>query len=112
MNISLTVETVPGPGSNPLNASTVASTRPSGRLKFAIGSFWLTSVRIRDHSGADDWSDSASVFGELSELPIQTPTARAGAFGSVGGARYPNASVSRWFSVVPVLYAAGRRTVP
>src|SRR6185369_6024806 len=94
MNISLTVDTVPEPGSSPLNASTVTSTRPLGRLNFAIGIFWLTSVMIRDHSGADDSSERASLFGVESELPIHTPTASAGALGSVGGARNPNAVVS------------------
>ena len=112
MNISLTLDTVPGPGSIPLKASTVTSTSPSGRSNFAIGSFWLTSVRIRDQTGAEDASDSASLFGDESELPIHTPTARAGAFGSPGGARYPKARVSLLSFVVPVLYAAGRRVVP
>ena len=80
---------MPEPGNRPLNASTVTSTSPSGRLNFASGRFWLTSVRMRDQSGADDSRDRLSVFGVPSELPIHTPTTRPGAFGSLGGARKP-----------------------
>src|SRR5262245_14360742 len=86
MKSSLTVATVYGPGSRPLNASTFARTRPDGGLKSAIGRPWLSSVRIRDQVGADDASESRWLFGVESELPIQTPTARAGAVASAGGA--------------------------
>src|SRR5579862_1484657 len=87
MKSSFTVATVYGPGRSPLNASTLAVTRPDGAWKLAIGRPWLMSVRIRDQTGADDASDRTWLFGVESELPIQTPTARAGAFGSDGGAR-------------------------
>ena len=42
---------------------------------------------LADQSGAEEPSDRVSVFGSLLLLPIQTPTASAGAFGSAGGAR-------------------------
>ncbi len=58
-------------------------------MKVAIGEPFVTSVMIRDQSGADEPSDSVSVSGELSLLPIQTPTTIAGAFGSFGGATKP-----------------------
>src|SRR5437868_15212208 len=87
MKSSFTVATVYGPGSRPLKASTFAFTMPEGALKSAIGRPWLTSVRIRDHVGADDASDRRWLFGIESEFPIQTPTASAGEVGSAGGAR-------------------------
>ena len=58
---------------------------------------------MADHSGADVSSDSFPSFGLLSELPIQTPTASAGVFGSFGGATKPYAATSRLSWVVPVL---------
>jgi hypothetical protein len=87
MKISLTVFLVNGPGFIPVNASTVASTRPGGRFQVAIGMPLLTSRMMRDQSGADELSDRVSVLGALLLLPIHTPTARAGAFLSFGGAR-------------------------
>ena len=83
----MTVFFVNGPGLSPVNASTVAVLRPLGGLNLAIFMPLLTSVRIADQSGADVSSDSLPLFGLLSLLPIQTPTARAGAFLSAGGAR-------------------------
>jgi hypothetical protein len=78
MNSSLTVFVVNGPGFMPLNASTVAVTRPDGACQPSTGRSLLTSRMIRDQSGADDASDSVSVLGSLLLLPIQTPTASAG----------------------------------
>ena len=75
-----------GPGRYPVNASTDALTRPFGWRKSTIGVPLVTSAMIRDQSGADDPSERVSVSGELSLLPIQTPTTTAGAFGSAGGA--------------------------
>ena len=72
-------------------------------VNFAIGMSWLISVMIRDHSGAAEASDRASLFGVLSELPIQTPTTSAGASLSSGAARNPKAAVSLRSFVVPVL---------
>ena len=66
-----------------------AVTMPGGALNWAIFSPLLTSVRIADHSGADVSSESLPSLGLLSLLPIQTPTASAGAFVSAGGARKP-----------------------
>ena len=109
MNSSLTVDVVPGPGSMPLNVSTVFSTMPSGRLNLAIGMPLVTSVMILFQSGAVVVVEKTGLTGAASELPIQTPTAIAGAFGLSGGATKPNASMSLLSSVVPVLYAAGRR---
>src|SRR6185369_7309322 len=103
MNSSVTFFVVNGPGFIPLNASTDSSTMPFGRLKPTIGVPALTSVRIRDQSGADDFRDRVSLSGSLLLLPIQIPTTRAGAFGSLGGARYPYAWTSRFSFVVPVL---------
>ena len=60
-----------------------------GGLNWAIGMSLLISVRIADQSGADESSESLPSFGSLSLLPIQTPTASAGAFWSLGGARKP-----------------------
>ena len=89
----------------PVNASTVAVTRPLGltRAKLSIGIPLETSATMADHRGADVSSDSLPSLGELSELPIQTPTTRPGAFGSFGGARKPYACTSRLSFVVPVL---------
>ena len=64
-------------------------TMPAGGLNWAIGSPLLISVRIADQSGADVSSESLPSLGVVSLLPIQTPTASAGAFGSSGGARKP-----------------------
>ena len=73
----------------PVNASTVAVTRPLGRVraKPSIGMPLETSDRIADHSGADVSSDSLPSLGVLSELPIQTPATSAGSFLFDGGAR-------------------------
>ena len=87
MKISVTVFDVNGPGRMPVNASTFASTSPDGRCQPSIGRPLLTSRMIRDQSGADEASESVSVFGSLLLLPIQTPTASAGSVGSSGGAR-------------------------
>ena len=87
MNSSLTVLVVNGPGLRPVNASTVAVCSPAGALNAAIGVPRLISVRMADHNGADVSSESLPSLGVLSLLPIQIPTARAGAFGSFGGAR-------------------------
>ena len=87
MKSSLTVFDENGPGRSPLKASTVTTSSPDGAFQPSIGSPWLTSRMIRDHSGADEPSDSVSLFGSLLLLPIQTPTARAGSSGSFGGAR-------------------------
>ena len=46
-----------------------------------------TSERIADQSGADVSSESLPSLGVLSELPIQTPAARAGSVLADGGAR-------------------------
>ena len=89
MNSSLTVFLVNGPGLRPVNASTVAVCRPLGALNVSIGYFFETSVMMADHSGADESSDRLPRFGSLLLLPIQTPTARAGCLGSLGGARKP-----------------------
>ena len=89
MKISLTVFLEKAPGFIPLNASTVAVSRPDGAFQVAIGMSLLTSRMIRDQSGADEPNDSVSLFGSLLLFPIQTPTARAGALGSFGGARKP-----------------------
>ena len=74
------------PGRMPVNASTAASSRSRRRDHPTIGTSVLTSRMIRDQSGADEASDSVSVFGSLLLLPIQTPTAVAGTDGSSGGA--------------------------
>ena len=75
----------------PVNASTVAVSRPLGRIraKPSIGMPFDTSDRIADHSGADVSSESLPSLGVLSELPIQTPATRAGRFLLDGGARKP-----------------------
>ncbi len=70
-----------------MNASTVAVLSASfGGLNWAIFVPLVTSVRIADQSGAEVSSESLPSLGLLSLLPIQTPTARAGAFLSAGGA--------------------------
>src|SRR5450759_1137298 len=104
--ISLTVLRVVGPGSIPVNASTVLVTRPLGltRAKPSIGMPLETSDRMADHRGAEVSRDSLPSLGELSELPSQTPATRAGRVLLDGGARKPNASTSRLSLVVPVLY--------
>ena len=70
----------PAPGFMPVNASTVAVSRPLGlvRAKPSIGMPFETSDRIADHSGAEVSSESLPSLGELSELPIQTPATSAG----------------------------------
>ena len=85
----MTVLSVDGPGSIPVNASTDFVTRPLGltRVKPSIGIPFETSDRIADHSGADVSRDSLPSLGELSELPSQTPATSAGSFLSEGGAR-------------------------
>src|SRR6185503_6744925 len=103
MNSSSTVFVVNGPGRMPVNASTLATSRPEGLCQPSIGRSLLTSRMMRDQSGADESSDNVSVFGSLLLFPIQTPTARAGSDGSFGGARKPYACVSRLSFVVPVL---------
>src|SRR3954451_13605214 len=105
---SVTVFDVPGPGAKPVNASTLARTRPLGGWNDANGMPFETSDRIADHRGADESSESEPLFGSLFELPIQTPTTSAGSFLSFGGATKPEAWTSRLSLVVPVLYAAGR----
>jgi hypothetical protein len=60
-----------------------------GGLKVATLSPLLTSCRIADQRGAEVSSESLPSLGLLSLLPIQTPTDRAGAFLSAGGATYP-----------------------
>ena len=76
-----------GPGLRPVNASTVAVLSASfGGLNWAILVPLVTSVMIADQSGAEVSSDSLPSLGLLSLLPIQTPTAMAGAFLSDGGA--------------------------
>ena len=42
---------------------------------------------IADQSGAEESSERLPLFGSLLLLPIQTPTTRAGAVLSFGGAR-------------------------
>src|SRR5262249_15253523 len=86
MKYSRTVLRVNGPGLSPVKASTVAVSMSGGGLNWAIFSPRVTSSMIDDHSGADVSSESLPSFGVLSLLPIQTPTAIAGAFGSAGGA--------------------------
>ena len=100
---SLIVLVVNGPGLRPVNASTVAVWMSLGGLNSAIGSPLLTSRMIADQSGAEVSSESLPSLGVLSLLPIQTPTASAGAFLSAGGARKPYAATSRLSLVVPVL---------
>ena len=91
----------------------VACTTPGGDWKSAIGWPFVAAVRKDCHSEAADSSETTPVGGaELSELPIQAPTANAGALGSLGGARKPMAVRSFVSLVVPVLSAAGRRVVP
>ncbi len=89
MNSSSTVLRVAPLGFMPVNASTVAVTRPLGLMRAnpSIGMPFETSERIADHSGADVSSESLPSLGVLSELPIQTPATRAGSVLSVGGAR-------------------------
>ena len=88
MNSSLTVFDVNGPGRMPAERVDRRGRRArTARFQPSIGMPLLTSRMIRDQSGADEPSDSVSLFGSLLLLPIQTPTARAGAFGSFGGAR-------------------------
>jgi hypothetical protein len=86
MNHSSTVCTVPGPGSRPLKASTSTRTSPSGRGNFAKPVPFETSVMMCDHSGAELATEVTGLIGMALELPIQTPTASAGASGSSGGA--------------------------
>ena len=83
----------------------VAVTRSLGlvRAKSSIVMPLDTSDRIADQSGADVSSESLPSLGELSELPIQTPATRAGAFGSSGGARKPYGEHVAVSWVVPVL---------
>ena len=102
-NSSVTFLVVYGPGRSPLNASTSADLIPAGRLKSVTGVPALISVRMRDQSGAEESRDRLPLFGVASELPIQTPTASAGATGSSGGARKPYARTSLLSDVVPVL---------
>ena len=83
----MTVFVVNGPGLRPVKASTLAVLRPLGALNDAIGMSLLTASVIADQSGADESSDRLPLFGSLLLLPIQTPTARAGASLSFGGAR-------------------------
>src|SRR3989442_12449947 len=86
MKCSLTVFLLNGPGFNPVNASTVASTIPDGRLKSAIGMPWLAWVRNACHMLAAVSRATVPRGGMLlSLLPIQAPTTRAGALGSFGG---------------------------
>ena len=89
--ISSTVRLVEGPGSIPVNASTLVVTSPLGlvRANPSIGMPFETSDRIALHSGADVSSDSLPSLGELSLLPSQTPATRAGSVLSEGVARYP-----------------------
>ena len=88
-NSSVTVLRVAPLGFMPVNASTVAVTRPLGltRAKPSIGMPLDTSDRIADHRGADVSSDSLPSLGELSELPIQTPATSAGSVFDDGAAR-------------------------
>src|SRR6185369_14250252 len=86
MNISVTVWTVPGPGTVPLHASTFRSTMPFGSWNFAIGVPFVTSVMILFQSGAVLVVDSTGWTGAASELPIHTPTAIAGWLSDFGGA--------------------------
>ena len=86
-NSSSTVLRVAPLGFMPVNASTVAVTRPLGlvRAKPSIGMPLETSDRIADHSGADVSSESLPSLGELSELPIQTPVDERRSFVLDGG---------------------------
>ena len=88
MNHSLIWREVNGPGRMPLWASMVASTTPAGLRKVAIGMPLLAWVRKDCQSDAADSRANTPCGGaELSLLPIQAPTTRAGASGSLGGAR-------------------------
>jgi hypothetical protein len=93
---------VNGPGLRPVKASTVAVWMSLGGLKVAIFSPLVTSRMMADQSGAEVSSESLPSLGVLSLLPIQTPTAMAGAFLSAGGATN-RAATSRLSLVVPVL---------
>ena len=78
-------------GRPPDQASIVAATRPSGIGKSAFGPAVMSRTYAR-HSGAAAVSDVAGLPDdgcgfEWSLLPIQMPTASAGAAGSAGGAR-------------------------
>ena len=76
-------------GCRPVNASTVAVTRPLGLepAKPSIGMPLDTSDRIADQRGAEVSSESLPSLGELSELPIQTPATSAGSVLDDGAAR-------------------------
>jgi len=88
-NSSSTVLRVAPLGLRPVNASTVALTRPLGlvRAKPSTLRSLDTSERIADHSGAEVSSESLPSLGVLSELPIQTPATRAGSVLDDGMAR-------------------------
>ena len=114
MKYSLTVRWVNGPGSMPLLASTEIELTPLGLpSNLAMGSPRRASWRKACHRLAAV-SRAIVPFGGalLSELPIQAPTARAGAFLSLGAATKPMAARSISSLVVPVLSAAGRRLPP
>jgi hypothetical protein len=90
MKSSLTVSLVHGPGRPPDHASIVADTMFFGAWKSATGSFAETSRTNACQSGAAAVSEIAGFRArglEWSLLPIHTPTASAGAFGSSGGPR-------------------------